>query len=121
MLWRGRGDTVQRCSMLSTILLGIVTPDCRLIQAQQYLFNIDDSQEQYCPSNIVASCFEPPGTICGFWLGNTPIYFFTVAHMLSVKKYRSKQSSCIQVNGPNQLHERHCRHLIQHQVFPVDI
>ena len=117
MLWGGGGH----CSTLFNVVNNISRHCYTLLQANSgstIFFKIDDKQEQYCPNNIVPSCFEPPGTICGFWLGNTPIYSFSVAHMLSVKKYRSKQSSCIQVNGPNQLYERH---LIQHQILPVDI
>ena len=57
----------QHCSMLSTILFGIVTPDFELFQHKQYiLFNIVDNQEQSCPHNIVTSCFQQPVTTHNF-------------------------------------------------------
>ena len=48
----------QHCSMLSTILFGIVSPDCGLIQAEQSCSILLATVEQCCPNNIVASCFH---------------------------------------------------------------
>ena len=48
----------QHCSMLSTILFGIVTPDCGLIQAEQSCSILLATVEQCCPNNIVTSCFH---------------------------------------------------------------
>ena len=46
--------------MLSTILLDIVTPDCWLIQTQQYGSILLTTRNNVAPNNIVASCFQQP-------------------------------------------------------------
>ena len=50
------------CSMLSTILFSIVTPDCGL----NNFFNIVDNIAQCGQHNIVQSCFQQPSTTRDF-------------------------------------------------------
>ena len=47
-------------------IVGIVTPDCRLIQAQQYRLILLTAT--MLPHNVVGSCFQQPVTAHNFWL-----------------------------------------------------
>ena len=48
----------QHCSMLSTILFGIVTPDCGLIQAQQYCSILLTTRNNVAPTILLHSVFN---------------------------------------------------------------
>ena len=48
----------QHCSMLSTILFGIVTPDCGLIQAQQYCSILLTTRNNVSPTTLLHPVFN---------------------------------------------------------------
>ena len=48
----------QHCSMLSTILCGIVTPDCGLIQAQQYCLILLPTGNNVAPAILLHPVFN---------------------------------------------------------------
>ena len=48
----------QHCSMLSTILFGIVTPDCGLIQAQQYCSILLTTRNNVAPTTLLHPVFN---------------------------------------------------------------
>ena len=48
----------QHCSMLSTILFGIVTPDCRLSQAQQYCSILLTTRNNVAPTTLLHPVFN---------------------------------------------------------------
>ena len=48
----------QHCSMLSTILFGIVTPDCGLIQAQQYCSMLLTTRNNVAPTTLLHPVFN---------------------------------------------------------------
>ena len=48
----------QHCSMLSTILFGIVTPDCGLIQAQQYCSILLTTRNNVAPTILLHPVFN---------------------------------------------------------------
>ena len=48
----------QHCSMLSTLLFGIVTPDCGLIQAQQYCSILLTTRNNVAPTILLHPVFN---------------------------------------------------------------
>ena len=48
----------QHCSMLSTILFGTVTPDCGLIQAQQYCLILLTTRNNVAPTILLHPVFN---------------------------------------------------------------
>ena len=48
----------QHCSMLSTILFGIVTPDCGLNQAQQYCSILLTTRSNVAPTTLLHPVFN---------------------------------------------------------------
>ena len=58
---------IQNCSMLSTILFVIVTPDCGIIEAQQFCSILLTTRNNVAQTTlIVASCFQRPVTTHNF-------------------------------------------------------
>ena len=74
------------CSRLSTILFNIVTPNCRLVQAQQQL-SIVDNIEQCWQHNIVQCCFHQVRTGCSFLAVNIDSRF-TFFRLLDSKEWK---------------------------------
>ena len=48
----------QHCSMLSTTLFGIVTPDCGLIQTQQYRSILLTTRNNVAPTTLLHPVFN---------------------------------------------------------------
>ena len=48
----------QHCSMLSTLLFGIVTPDCGLIQTQQYCSILLTTRNNVAPTTLLHPVFN---------------------------------------------------------------
>ena len=60
--WKPDATTLlgQHCSMLSTILFSIVTPDCGLLQAQQYCSILLTTRNNVAPTTLLPPVFNNP-------------------------------------------------------------
>ena len=75
------------CSRLSTILLNIVTPDCRLIQAQQYRTILLTTLNNVGSKTLFIVVFIRPEQVVHFLLFTTVYDYCTILTLAHIIRY----------------------------------